>query len=467
MIYRGRISRIVDDEVYVQVSELAVDQDFGPMEMINASGYSIGDYVLVTQIEGAAEDLVIIGLLKETLQTVTPVVPVPTQDDSFLGGSSSGTFNWKTKAETKTALDIDDIETSVTTINGTVATATADITTLKNEVQPVSRGGTGITSWTAGNYVNASGATTLQQRTPAQVKSDLALNNVDNTTDLDKPISTATKAYVDALPSGVWGTAPLDKYGSDSTIGTPTYIDSAGKSRIRPMELTATQRSGVWTAVSPLGDFPIGTTVLQVTDTSGPADGWPGGTSGTVITTRRANESDSTACGQQWFHKTTASKNLYQILYRSGSGNPTAWGPWVTIHEDSGWINITFVDADWKAYGGIYQVPQYKVKDGTVKLRGLVQTVTARTGASITISSMFASIAPLYSSIHMAVSQPARTTGPASTGTAHTHPSFSGGSNFARIDIDSSGNLKFTADGVTTLAANGWISLDDISWDLD
>lgn len=40
----------------------------------------------------------------------------------------------------------------------------------------VARGGTGIGSYTAGNYLNASGATTLQQRTPAQVRTDIAVD---------------------------------------------------------------------------------------------------------------------------------------------------------------------------------------------------------------------------------------------------------------------------------------------------
>jgi hypothetical protein len=37
----------------------------------------------------------------------------------------------------------------------------------------VARGGTGIASYTTGNYIRASGATTLEQRTPTQVLSDL------------------------------------------------------------------------------------------------------------------------------------------------------------------------------------------------------------------------------------------------------------------------------------------------------
>lgn len=38
----------------------------------------------------------------------------------------------------------------------------------------VANGGTGIASYTTGNYINASGSTTLQQRTPAQVLTDIA-----------------------------------------------------------------------------------------------------------------------------------------------------------------------------------------------------------------------------------------------------------------------------------------------------
>lgn len=43
-------------------------------------------------------------------------------------------------------------------------------------VAGVTQGGTGISSYTPGNYVNALNATTLQQRTPAQVRADLAVD---------------------------------------------------------------------------------------------------------------------------------------------------------------------------------------------------------------------------------------------------------------------------------------------------
>jgi hypothetical protein len=51
---------------------------------------------------------------------------------------------------------------------GTVTTGTWSATTIA-----ANRGGTGISSYTAGNYINAASASTLQQRTPAQVLSDI------------------------------------------------------------------------------------------------------------------------------------------------------------------------------------------------------------------------------------------------------------------------------------------------------
>ncbi|SDJ73465.1 hypothetical protein SAMN04487898_104129 [Pedobacter sp. ok626] len=80
------------------------------------------------------------------------------------------------------------------------------------------RGGTGMTSYTTGSYINAANSTTLQQRTPTQVKADLGLDNVNNVSDLLKPISTATQAELDKKinlteKAAVNGVATLDGTG--------------------------------------------------------------------------------------------------------------------------------------------------------------------------------------------------------------------------------------------------------------
>jgi len=61
-------------------------------------------------------------------------------------------------------------------------------------ILPVVNGGTGIGSFTTGNYINAGNSTTLQQRTPSQVKIDLGLDKVENTTDAEKVISNLANA---------------------------------------------------------------------------------------------------------------------------------------------------------------------------------------------------------------------------------------------------------------------------------
>lgn len=98
-------------------------------------------------------------------------------------------------------------------------------------IVPVVNGGTGIGSYTPGNYLNAGNSTTLQQRTPAEVRADLSLNYVNNTSDLDKPVSTATQAALDTKEdvsnksTNIINDAASDaKYPSVNAI--KTYVDN-------------------------------------------------------------------------------------------------------------------------------------------------------------------------------------------------------------------------------------------------
>lgn len=69
---------------------------------------------------------------------------------------------------------------------------------------PVVRGGTGISSLTAGNYLNAASTSTLQQRTPAQVRSDLGFVGVQEILTADRTyyVSTTGNDNNDGLTSG-------------------------------------------------------------------------------------------------------------------------------------------------------------------------------------------------------------------------------------------------------------------------
>ena len=406
MNYRGRISRIVGNEVYVQISTLAVDQDFGPMEMMDTGNLAVDDYVLVAQVDGAAEDVIIIGKLLQDLSEVGSAIPLPTTNDSFLVGQSTGAYAWKTTAQTKTALGVD-------TLASGLSTAQSNITTLQSEVQPVNRGGTGKTSYTTGNYIQATASTTLSERTPTQVKSDIGLANVNNTSDASKPVSTAQQAALDLKRN----LAPTSfSTGQDfNTLTTPgEYVWTAGFGSNTNAPET---NQGILTV------FGSTTTMLQ-----------------------------------RFASITTLA--IYERIY-----NGTTWSSWVRItRSTSSWTDITFADSDWVAYGSLYQNPQYKIEDTRVKLRGLLKSNIARSGTT-PCTTMFASNAPLANAIFWQGTNAAGATGAASTGTAHTHPYPSGGSSSVRVDVTSGGNVNLMLDGGRTLPVSGWLSLDGITWD--
>ena len=102
-----------------------------------------------------------------------------------------------------------DVATGNAILSGGVGVAPAygkvTLTGHVSGVLPAANGGTGLSTYTAGDFITALNATTLQVRTPAQVKTalslvkaDVGLGSVDNTADSAKPISTATQTALDA-----------------------------------------------------------------------------------------------------------------------------------------------------------------------------------------------------------------------------------------------------------------------------
>lgn len=103
-------------------------------------------------------------------------------------------------------------------------------------ILPVSKGGTGIGSYTPGSYIKATDATTLQQISLSDVKVELGINNVSNTSDLDKPVSNATQTLItdglnlkiDKTQIGASsGVAPLDGTGKIATAYLPSSLVGA------------------------------------------------------------------------------------------------------------------------------------------------------------------------------------------------------------------------------------------------
>jgi hypothetical protein len=127
-------------------------------------------------------------------------------------------------------------------ISGGVGTAPSwgkvALTTHVSGTLPVGNGGTGITSYTTGNYINASGTSTLQQRTPAQVRTDLGvttcsegtytptLTNVLNVTSSSAKVCQYTRVGNTVTVSGQVDVTPTAGAAS-TTVGISLPVASA------------------------------------------------------------------------------------------------------------------------------------------------------------------------------------------------------------------------------------------------
>ncbi len=108
------------------------------------------------------------------LGTTSVAVNRSSAAQTLSGVSVSGNAGTATKLETaRTINGVSFDGTSNITIEAVPSTHNHSATEITSGTLAVARGGTGLASYTAGNYINASNSTTLQQRTPAQVLSDI------------------------------------------------------------------------------------------------------------------------------------------------------------------------------------------------------------------------------------------------------------------------------------------------------
>lgn len=170
---------------------------------------------------------------KGTIEDATTTVKGKVMLSNDLGGTADAPSVLKvggaTAADIKTGVDLANAATDqnvAETIvkrdaagNIVVGTITGDLNGNANTansatsitgVVMVPNGGTGITSYTPGNYINALDATTMQQRTPDQVKTDLGIDlkedlinkttdgTLSTNSDVKYPSEKATRTYVDA-----------------------------------------------------------------------------------------------------------------------------------------------------------------------------------------------------------------------------------------------------------------------------
>jgi hypothetical protein len=105
-------------------------------------------------------------------------------------------------------------------VTGTLANQT-DLQTALDAKQPLDSDLTtlaGLTATTDNMIVSVASA--WASRTPAQVKTTLALNNVDNTTDAGKPVSTATQTALDAKQATLVSATNIKTINGASVLGS-------------------------------------------------------------------------------------------------------------------------------------------------------------------------------------------------------------------------------------------------------
>lgn len=160
-----------------------------------------------------------------------------------------------------------------------------------------------------------------------------------------------------AAASGVWGTAPLDTYGSNDLVGREVYIDSMAQLRARPEEVSGKKP----TDLSPT--WPAGTSIFYIPNAD--AALWPGGS--LVVTHKTINNVIAQWC-YLWSAATTKS------WYRNGTS--TAWSPWVTVAEDSGWVNFTSaLTSGFARYRNFNGTVHIQVDGGGTTVSGTILTI--------------------------------------------------------------------------------------------
>jgi hypothetical protein len=131
---------------------------------------------------------------------------------------------------------------------------------------------------------------------------------------------------------------------------------------------------------------------------------------------------------------------------------------------DTGWIDAS-LDTDWITYGSGYATVGYRKIGNRVTLRGLVKTAVVR-ATTATVFTLPVGFRPLNLVIFNALASASMITGAASTGTAHTHTA-----SYQlpmRLDVvNTTGAVTVNAQAGWSLAANGYVSLEGLSFYID
>ena len=250
--------------------------------------------------------------------------------------------------------------------------------------------------------ISGSGTATDKRRIQGQATQSLTnLKDVVGTpTEGEIPVWRGTHWEFEAaaaagLPlSGSWGTAPLDKYGTDSLQGREIYLDVNNQLRTKPDVI----KSAAAKLVTDLPvTYPVGTSVMTLSSAQGAS--WPSGNTSVVVTHSRWEDSAGLASVVQWcYHNNSTTPRAW---LRSGTGG--LWSPWTlasanvhyaayktaaqTMPTANAWYTCTFENIETNEGGityaaGVFTVPvagQYAINWST-HIQGTISTSSVTLG---------------------------------------------------------------------------------------
>jgi hypothetical protein len=248
--------------------------------IIDVEQLDTGDIAGLAAALGAKADAGTVQPLDADLTTIANMNPGPNDSLMFIGSAWSN----RTPVQFKTSLGLDQVN-NTSDANKPISTAQqgaldskADLATtnaalaLKQPIDPDLTAIAGLTP-AVGDTMQFIG-TAWANRTPTQAKTTLALDQVNNTTDLNKPISTATQTALNLKFDKAGGTITGSTAFSAgvtmaTTLGVTGAVTAASFTGIGT-GLTALNASELQSGVLPIARFP--TTIPS--DTTGTAAAW-------------------------------------------------------------------------------------------------------------------------------------------------------------------------------------------------
>lgn len=134
------------------------------------------------------------------------------------------------------------------------------------------------------------------------------------------------------------------------------------------------------------------------------------------------------------------------------------WGD-VPFFEE---VELEPFDAGFTAYGGSFELPKATRYGNRVFLSGLFRVVGNKTAGTYTITGVPADWAPEGSALITSLAQGNFVSGPASTGTAHTHTHVA--QLGRRFEVRANRFVYVVVEANNLLSDNQYVSLDGITW---